>query len=66
MEVLLFKGCVEKGFELIYNGNNQETPYIVEEYAKLESRVCATFAIYDDALDFIEVNTGGYNESNCR
>lgn len=59
MEVLLFKGCIKKGFELIYSCAEQDTPYIVEEYSELESRVCASFAIYDDALDFIEIQTKG-------
>lgn len=64
MEVLLFRGCIDKGFELIYNAAEQDTPYIVEEYSQLESRVCASFAIYDDALDFIEIQARGYYESN--
>jgi hypothetical protein len=58
MEVLLFRGVPKMAFELSYSAKEYDTPYIVEECKLRDSRVCAKFAVYDDALDFIEDQIG--------
>jgi hypothetical protein len=61
MEFLNFIGCTKKGFELWYAPNIEEVPYEVREVTLMDERKVASFSIYDDALDFIEVNIKGMN-----
>lgn len=68
MQFLEFRGCRNKGFELWYESNKENTPYEVREVTLLDDRKIASFSIYDDAIDFMEVNMGEVNndKSNCR
>lgn len=62
MEFLNFIGCINKGFEIWYAPANIDTPYVVREVTLLDDRQVATFSIYDDAMDYLKLNTGEANE----